>query len=235
MLLGTVSCDSEDYVVITPAVAPTLLSPETGFSIVLTEANANDVAIELNWDAAEYDGPQTVINYSVEIAKGGTNFAAPVTVTTTTQLTKSLTVGELNTALINGGFTLNEVNDIDIRVKSIIGKSGVAQNSKANTIKVTPYSAWPNWGLIGSATPNGWNDPDTNLEYDLSTKKYSYTGPLQVGEYKFRLDDKWATNYGDDGNNLSLEIGGANIPVTVAGDYTIIVDFTAKAYTITKN
>jgi hypothetical protein len=138
LLLGTVSCDSEDYVVITPAVAPTLLSPETGFSIVLTEANANDVAIELNWDAAEYDGPQTVINYSVEIAKGGTNFAAPVTVTTTTQLTKSLTVGELNTALINGGFTLNEVNDIDIRVKSIIGKSGVAQNSKANTIKVTP-------------------------------------------------------------------------------------------------
>lgn len=235
LFISTVSCDSDDHVIITPSEAAKVSSPATGFSVVLSEANASDVAMVVKWDAAKYNGTQTVINYTIEAAKAGTSFAAPVTVATTTELSKSLTVGELNSALLNGGFALNQSNDVDIRVKSNIGTSGVVQNSNANTIKVTPYSAWPNWGLIGSATPNGWNDPDTNLEYDLSTKKYSYTGPLVVGEYKFRLDDKWDTNYGDDGNNLSLEAGGANIPIAVEGNYTITVDFTAKTYTIKKN
>ena len=108
------------------------------------------------------------------------------------------------------------------------------QISNSYTIKVTPYPAWPNWGIIGSATPTGW-DSDTNLDYDLTTKKYSTTLNMVVGEFKFRLDDAWTTNYGDDGNNLTLEPGGANIPITVAGSYTIVVDFTAKTYTIKKN
>jgi hypothetical protein len=38
------------------------------------------------------------------------------------------------------------------------------------------------------------------------------------------------TNFGDDGNNLSLELAGSNIPVT-AGNYTIVANFTTKTYT----
>jgi len=34
---------------------------------------------------------------------------------------------------------------------------------------------------------------------------------------------------------LSLEAGGANIPVPVAGNYTVIVDIANKKYTITEN
>jgi hypothetical protein len=30
---------------------------------------------------------------------------------------------------------------------------------------------------------------------------------LTTGELKFRLDNSWATNFGDDGNNLSLDAG----------------------------
>ena len=64
---------------------------------------------------------------------------------------------------------------------------------------------------------------------------------LVVGAFKFRLDDSWSTNFGDDGNNLSLDPGGADIPVTVAGTYLIKVNFgneeaggiPAKSYTIT--
>jgi hypothetical protein len=50
----------------------------------------------------------------------------------------------------------------------------------------------------------GW-DSDTNLDYSLSTKTYSITMNMKVGEFKFRLDDGWSTNFGDNGNNLTLD------------------------------
>jgi starch-binding outer membrane protein SusE/F len=90
-----------------------------------------------------------------------------------------------------------------------------------------------NWGLIGSATAGGWGS-DQNFRYNAMSKKYEITTDLIDGEVKFRLNDDWGTNLGDDGNNLSAEPNGANIPVT-AGNYTIKLDVEAKTYTITKN
>jgi hypothetical protein len=56
--------------------------------------------------------------------------------------------------------------------------------------------------------------------YDVQCNStYSISLGLTTGELKFRLDNSWATNFGDDGNNLSLDAGGSNIAVT-AGDYT---------------
>ena len=130
--------------------------------------------------------------------------------------------------------------ELDVRITSTVGAvSALPQISNFYTITLTPYPAWPNWGIIGSATAattggDGWGT-DANLDYDLATKKYSITMDLAVGEIKFRLDDAWTTNMGDNGNDLSLEAGGSNIPITSAGNYTIIVDFIAGTYTITKN
>ena len=233
-----VSCnadDVEDRPVIEAATAPVLLTPKSDFSIVLQNANATNAATTFVWDDAQYNGTTTVVTYSVEIAKAGTNFASPSVVATTTDKFKSFTVGELNSACLNAGFAPFKESKIDVRVKSSVGSAGsLAQVSNFYTITATPYPAWPNWGIIGSATPGGW-DNDTNLDYDLSTKKYTYAGPLVVGEIKFRLDDSWTTNYGDDGNDLTLDAGGANIPIAVAGNYTIVIDFSAKTYTIKKN
>ncbi len=80
-----------------------------------------------------------------------------------------------------------------------------------------------NWGIIGSATPNGWGDPDTDMTYvggptDLYTWEASVT--LVDGEIKFRANDGWDINYGDNGADGSLEPGGDNIAVT-AGDYIV--------------
>ncbi|WP_456312834.1 SusE domain-containing protein [Pseudomonas shirazensis] len=233
-----VSCNADDVdnrPVIEAGTAPVLLTPKSDFSIVLTGDTGNDIATTVTWNKATYTGTQTIVNYTIEIAKAGTNFASPATVSNTTALSKEVTVAELNSAVLNGGFTPYQENDVDIRVKSVVGATGLPQYSNSFTIKVTPYAAWDNWGMIGSATPNGWNDPDTDLNYDLATKKYSYVGPLVVGEIKFRLNDDWTTNYGDDGNDKKLDAGGANIPVPVAGNYTVIVDIANKEYTITEN
>jgi starch-binding outer membrane protein SusE/F len=90
-------------------------------------------------------------------------------------------------------------------------------------------------GLIGSATPNGWNTPDQKMDYDAKTGTWKITITLIDGEIKFRLNDGWAWNLGGTTNNLTQ--GGANIPVT-AGNYTItltIINNTTGTCTIVKN
>jgi hypothetical protein len=108
----------------------------------------------------------------------------------------------------------------------------------ANTGTLT-YGANPTvWGVIGSATPGGW-DNSTEMAYDNATGTWSVTLDLEGGqEFKFRANNAWDINFGDSGIDGSLEYGGDNIPVEVSGSYTIILDLSqprAYTYTITQN
>ena len=106
-----------------------------------------------------------------------------------------------------------------------------------NLSELTHTQTLTSWGLIGSATPDGWNS-DQDMTYDAGTGKLSITLDLIAGEIKFRANDDWAINFGDDGANKTLEYGGANIAVAEAGNYTIdllIVGVPKYKYTITKN
>jgi hypothetical protein len=232
----SVSCTDSisDREELNASVAPQLVTPKTGLSIVLDKNKPNDLATTVVWNYAAYTGTATTVNYSIEFAAAGTKFAAPTVVATSMERFKNFTVGELNAAALAAGFAPFVESAIDVRIKSTVGSTGsIAQASNFYTIKLTPYPAWPNWGIIGSATITGW-DSDTNLDYSLSTKTYSITMNMVVGEFKFRLDDGWSTNFGDDGNNLTLDPNGANIPITVAGTYKITADFNAKTYKVTK-
>jgi hypothetical protein len=94
------------------------------------------------------------------------------------------------------------------------------------------------WGLVGSAY-NDWGA----TQDALFTRDWSQPNDdiwvlnnvtLLDGEYKFRSNEAWSLDYGDDGLNGTLEAGGANIPST-AGTYSFVLDFTDPAnptYTI---
>ncbi|HNT21284.1 MAG TPA: SusE domain-containing protein [Saprospiraceae bacterium] len=86
------------------------------------------------------------------------------------------------------------------------------------------------WGLIGSATANGW-DADQDMTYNASTGIWMITTSLKSGEIKFRANDAWGINFGDNGNNLSLEYDGANIPIGEAGNYEIQLILNTPLYT----
>ncbi|MGZ9735105.1 SusE domain-containing protein [Flavobacterium sp. GNP002] len=173
-----VSCNADDVEnrpVITAATAPVLLTPKSDFNSVLSKATENDVVTTAVWDDATYAGSATVVNYSIEIAKTGTKFATPYIVATTTSRFKSLTVGELNAALINAGFPAKVESQVDIRIKSTIGGVGsTPQVSNSFTIKVTPYRvplASSHW-LVGAATPGGWSwSGDSETEFPLVAGK----------------------------------------------------------------
>ena len=94
------------------------------------------------------------------------------------------------------------------------------------------YSA-NRWGIIGDATPDGWNS-DQNMTWDPVNHVFKITLNMVVGAFKFRANDAWDINYG--GANLNaLTAGGDNIPITVAGNYTITFDPWAHAATLTMN
>ncbi|HLA57065.1 MAG TPA: SusE domain-containing protein [Flavobacterium sp.] len=110
---------------------------------------------------------------------------------------------------------------------------------KADTAALT-YSAQPtSWGIIGSATPTGW-DSDTDMIYDPVAKTFSISMNLSDGnKIKFRANDLWDLNYGDTGADGSLNEGGDDIPVPAGGgNFTITLDLShprAYSYTITPN
>ena len=100
------------------------------------------------------------------------------------------------------------------------------------------YSAqMTNWGLIGSATVDNW-DSDQDMTYDVGTGTWTITLDLSAEEIKFRPNDDWPGNYGDNDADTSLEIDGANIAVSVAGNYTVVLDLSNPreyTYSLTLN
>jgi hypothetical protein len=86
------------------------------------------------------------------------------------------------------------------------------------------------WGIIGSATPTGW-DSDTPMTYDAATDTWSVTIDLVAGAVKFRANSLWDLNYGDTGFDGILDAGGTDIPITQAGTYTVSMKLGAPDYT----
>ena len=86
------------------------------------------------------------------------------------------------------------------------------------------------WGLVGNATPNGWNGPDVEM-YQTGPQEFSIYAELTNGELKFRFNEDWGNNYGDNGSDGTIESGGANISVS-AGTYFIVLDLGSGTYSI---
>jgi hypothetical protein len=93
------------------------------------------------------------------------------------------------------------------------------------------------WGLVGSATANGWNAPDQKFIPDFGVNEgYYYISGAELigGEIKVRQNDAWGVNYGDDGADGTMEANGANIAVS-AGTYNITLNFSVDPPTIVLN
>lgn len=110
-------------------------------------------------------------------------------------------------------------------------KLNVDLNDKTHTYVKT------DWGVIGDATPTGW-DSDTDFTYDADSGTLKVTLDLAADKFiKFRANDDWAINLGDDDTNGDLQYGGADIPIGEAGNYTIelILNQARYTYKLTKN
>ena len=93
------------------------------------------------------------------------------------------------------------------------------------TPKVTKNFSFNSLGVIGDATPTGW-DADTDMQFNPEKQRFYVDLTLIDGKIKFRADDAWDVNWG--GAEGALSAGGADIAVT-AGDYRIYVNLNDPA------
>ncbi|CAL2084787.1 SusE domain-containing protein [Tenacibaculum sp. 190524A05c] len=125
----------------------------------------------------------------------------------------------------NGADGTIEAGGANIAVTA--GSYKVTLNFNDNTYSLESFSL----GIVGSAYNDWGATPDFMLEYDQYSDVFRGIVTLLDGEMKFRMNNDWAVNYGDDGADGSLEEGSANI-VTTAGNYIVTVDLNNKTYTL---
>ncbi len=141
----------------------------------------------------------------------------------------------------NGAYTEVLLQDGEVNAGTPDGTGGYFL-VKANTDELTYSLTETNWGVIGNATPTGW-DSDTDMTYDADNKVWTVTLDLTAQEapdngIKFRANDAWDLNIGDNGADGTMEFNGENIGIAESGNYTITLDLSNPrmyTYTLTKN
>jgi hypothetical protein len=220
-------------------VAPVFLNSETKAAIVFEPEKAQDVFEEFEWEQTKYGKINLSTTYSIEVDKTP-NFEAPVTVGNSGGNKLEVLVRSFNNALLALNLTPYEEHTVYVRVKSLVNTiGGEPLYSSIVSRIVTPYKIsdcgnFCSIGLIGSATPGGWNN-DTDLHLSNPEDKFNWTVTLFLieGDVKLRAGDDWADNWG--GNSLSGTgvPGGADIHIPSEGYYTVKFNDQSLEYSIT--
>jgi hypothetical protein len=179
------------------------------------------------------------IDQKIESALGDGNYLGYIKL----EVAKPFTLLDPDTDVSYGGS--NEVLEIDgdAFVSEENGWHKMTVDVNEMTYEMVPFKI----GLIGSATPNGWEAPDQKMEYDAAGGYWYITLDLIVGHVKFRVNDDW-------NSGINLGIGDADhpeyttsnlwnngsskdIPIDKAGNYTVKLYIGTSTFscTITKN
>jgi hypothetical protein len=228
-------------------IGPKITAPASNQTVVLNSADKDNLFQSFAWTAADYGFPAS-IQYLVQFSKNADMSRAK----TITSVNLAFTCSFSNLAfdqflLASLKLTPNVATKVYYRVvastiglPSTIYPAGGA-TTEIRTMTVTPFNTpidIKSWGIVGSATPNGWDGPDYVMDDGDAQGQYEATVDLKVGEIKFRFNNDWGLNLG--GTPAALTQGGANVVITEAGKYKITLtvkntgDVYTGSYTITK-
>ncbi len=88
------------------------------------------------------------------------------------------------------------------------------------------------WGLVGDATTNSWNGPDMEM-YETSSNVFELYATLSGNQIKFRFNEDWGQNYGDNEADGTLEAGGGNIDLPSGnGVYHVVLNLNSLTYSL---
>ena len=194
-------------------------------TLVLDKTQSNTTALTVSWETKDL-GVQLAPVYTVEFENIATGKIKPLSAE---RSPFTLTVKELNEYLVGLGLKTGVATDVRVLVRAALSDQRSLVSTK--TLKVTPYFdeiKASEWGVVGSATPNGWNGPDIKMWNSTDGNLVAYA-TLSAGEIKFRKNNDWGVNLG--GSNGILSSGGSNIAVT-AGTYKITINVSKNTYTI---
>ncbi|OGX88247.1 hypothetical protein BEN47_09165 [Hymenobacter lapidarius] len=155
---------------------------------------------------------------------------------------------ELNDIFTNLGLPADVPAQVDVRVLASVGASAPTQASAVSTIGATPYDFCSipkdSWGLVGPAG-DGWpgaTATDIVLPYDCKARAYLLRLPLKAGDFKFRANKDWGTNFGSltkgatpGASPLPQKLSGEDMTITTPGTYTVKLVVTLDAAGIPTN
>lgn len=217
---------------------------------LLTPQTSKNIAERFVWNEVQFGGTPTEITYDVQLAFKN-DFSDKESLGTTKDLNMAITVEKLLTladkaGLDNDPTTTDKPNKgkIYVRVRAYVGNGGSnapesisdAKEMNLTLPEVTQGSGVQasTWGIVGSGY-NDWGNagPDAPFYTTDKAKVYVAYVTLKAGEIKFRENNAWTNNLGDDNADGTVEAGGANI-VSTPGTFKITLDLNANTYTMEK-
>lgn len=234
--LGPVLGDNSTFV------PPVFENPASATAAIFTEENRGEVFEVLKWNKTEY-GIQLSTDYVVEV-DDNPDFSSSKNLGTTTGNQLPVTVEVMNNAMLALGLPAFEESTVNLRIRSTInGVDSEPLYSSTITRSATTYQSsecgsFCTVGIIGDATPGGWdNDTDMRLADATKVDKETWTVTIYLEggkKVKFRASDSWDTNWGDtafpEGTGTQ---GGSDIPVPTSGYYKVTFSSETGAYSFT--
>jgi starch-binding outer membrane protein SusE/F len=218
------SCKKDmQQVTMSSGTAPVVtLSPAT---LVLTNANAADSVLTVSWTRADF-GFKAAINYTVEIAKAGSNFTNPKAVNVGTANSLKYLGAVVNELAIGEGIAAGSTGILEVRVKAVLSNDVYLYAAKAD-LTVTTYAVeFPALLVKGG---NSWVTPSVRTKgYVLASPNYDgkYEGYLNLpnadgwGGDAFQLvDASSGTIYGWGSSSTTMAVGGGNLWLTPTPNY----------------
>jgi hypothetical protein len=117
-----------------------------------------------------------------------------------------------------------EQNGDNIAVSAGIYK--IVMNLNNLTYTIDPFTL----GAVGEFS--GWGaSPDAPFTYDSTSDQWRLIITLPDGDMKFRLNNDWGTNYGEDNADGILDLNGGNFTMA-AGNYIFTINLNDLSYSI---
>ncbi|RYE26005.1 MAG: DUF5116 domain-containing protein [Sphingobacteriaceae bacterium] len=204
----------------------------------LSLATTANSALILSFPATAVNGYQAAITYTIQIDKKGNNFASAREIVATAPAT-DVSVGTINTVLLNLGLTTGVSTQIDVRVKSVIAANATPAYSNTINLTVTPYTltsyiyvpgGYQGWDPTKADVPS-LASPSSNGIYDGTV-----VVPATTTDFGFKITPakSWAVSYGVLGGLLNTTDKSTNLAFPSAGTFKLHVDLNTLTYTLSK-
>lgn len=244
-----ISCENEDYLIFTaaePSEEVTLLTTVQPLYLI-SEAVSSNIAERIVWSEPDFGAPTPNV-YVVEMSLNSGFSTIDLSSGDISENFMSLHVSDLLSMAEQKGLEPGDSGSVYGRITAYAGSSSAAASVSSTsevfsmTIQMLEVDGCDelvssNWGLVGSAV-NNWGNISRGFsatkDIEMLTdgaENYSTYATLLDGEFKFRQDGDWGVNYGDTGNDGTIDAGGDNITVS-AGTYYITLDLNNNSYSI---
>ena len=247
-LISFNSCETEDDVVFTTQdPVGFVFTNSTLDNYLLASGTSSNLGERFTWGNADFGVP-TNTTYELQSSVSG-DFTDANVVSSTNSNEIAMTIGQMMTVATEIGLDADpdspEPNTglFSVRLRAYAGDNGgdndtfsdtlvlnveLLENTGSGGSGIMPAS----WGVVGSGY-NDWGGAGSDGQFYTTDQADVFAAYVTLinGEIKFRENNDWASDLGDDGADGTVEAGGANIVVT-AGTYKITLDISSGTYSI---